>query len=117
MTGTAASSFEQFMTRRLAASTAFVQGDVGPLIEISAASSPATIFGPAGTAVQGWEQVNAANAGGAGTLVSLDNTGWWTLDAKGTCRPFGLGGAHVVSFGGLPSTRARNSFRSMRTNW
>lgn len=65
MTGTSSSSFEQFMARRLAASTAFVQGDVGPLIQISAAASPATIFGPAGTAVQGWEQVNAANADGA----------------------------------------------------
>ncbi len=58
-------SFEDFMTRRLAASTAFVNGDVEPLHQISAHTSPATIFGPRGTTVEGAERVSSANARGA----------------------------------------------------
>lgn len=65
MTDAPLDSFEQFMTRRLAASTAFIDGDIGPLIQLSTVSSPATVFGPAGTTVQGWEQVNAANTAGS----------------------------------------------------
>lgn len=61
--------FKDFMTRRLTASTAFVDGDVGPLLDISTDSDPATIFGPPGTTVQGAAQVNAANAAGAGTFA------------------------------------------------
>ncbi|MDP9901234.1 TonB-dependent receptor [Variovorax ginsengisoli] len=37
--------------------------------------------------------------GGAGTLQSQDGTGWNTLAAKGTWRPQGVGGAHIVDFG------------------
>lgn len=40
----------------------------------------------------------AAN-GGAGTLQDQDGTGWNTLAAKGTWRPLGAGGAHIVDFG------------------
>ena len=40
----------------------------------------------------------AAN-GGAGTLQDQDGTGWNTLAAKGTWRPQGAGGAHIVDFG------------------
>lgn len=61
-------SFEEFMTRRLAASTAFVNGDVEPLVALSASTPPATIFGPAGTTVEGADEVNAANAAGAGSF-------------------------------------------------
>lgn len=53
------------MERRLAASTAFVNGDIDPLDQISTHTSPATIFGPNGDAVQGADRVNAANADGA----------------------------------------------------
>ncbi|CAN5413030.1 hypothetical protein BH10ACT10_BH10ACT10_29680 [soil metagenome] len=62
---TSTDSFEAFMTSRLAASTAFVNGDVEPLVALSASTSPATIFGPAGTAVEGADEINAANAAGA----------------------------------------------------
>ena len=37
--------------------------------------------------------------GGAGTLQDQDGTGWNTLAAKGTWRPQGVGGAHIVDFG------------------
>ncbi len=57
--------FSEFMAERLAASTAFVNGDVDPLHQISTHASPATIFGPAGTIVHGADQVNDANAQGA----------------------------------------------------
>ncbi|WP_218242339.1 TonB-dependent receptor [Comamonas fluminis] len=41
----------------------------------------------------------AAAAGGAGTLQDQDGTGWNTLAAKGTWRPDGLQGTHIVDFG------------------
>ncbi len=37
-----------------------------------------------------------AFAGGAGSVASLDDTGWYTLDAKGAWKP---GDGHVVTFG------------------
>ncbi|MBS0292423.1 MAG: TonB-dependent receptor [Proteobacteria bacterium] len=40
-----------------------------------------------------------AATGGPGTLQSQDGTGWNTLAAKGTWRPQGLQGAHIVDFG------------------
>ncbi|MBS0467450.1 MAG: TonB-dependent receptor [Proteobacteria bacterium] len=40
-----------------------------------------------------------ATAGGPGTLQSQDGTGWNTLAAKGTWRPDGMQGAHIVDFG------------------
>ncbi len=40
-----------------------------------------------------------AASGGPGTLQSQDGTGWNTLAAKGTWRPQGLQGAHIVDFG------------------
>ncbi|KQP22729.1 TonB-dependent receptor [Pseudorhodoferax sp. Leaf267] len=40
-----------------------------------------------------------AALGGAGTVQSQDGTGWNTLAAKGTWRPQGVGGAHIVDFG------------------
>lgn len=58
-------SFAKFMIERLAASTAFVNGDVQPLHQISADTSPATLFGPSGTIVQGAREVNSANTIGA----------------------------------------------------
>ncbi|WP_407909839.1 YybH family protein [Lysobacter claricitrinus] len=57
--------FAAFMTRRKAASDAFVDGDAAPLQGISVAADPATIFGPKGDCVQGAAQVDAANAHGA----------------------------------------------------
>ena len=40
-----------------------------------------------------------AALGGAGTVQQQDGTGWNTLAAKGTWRPQGVGGAHIVDFG------------------
>ena len=40
-----------------------------------------------------------AGIGGAGTLQDQDGTGWNTLAAKGTWRPQGVGGTHIVDFG------------------
>jgi iron complex outermembrane receptor protein len=40
-----------------------------------------------------------AAVGGAGTLQDQGGTGWTTLAAKGTWRPQGVGGAHIVDFG------------------
>ncbi|RZI97493.1 MAG: TonB-dependent receptor, partial [Variovorax sp.] len=40
-----------------------------------------------------------ASFGGAGTLQDQAGTGWNTLAAKGTWRPFGVGGQHIVDFG------------------
>lgn len=40
-----------------------------------------------------------AAAGGPGTLQRQDGTGWNTLAAKGTWRPQGAQGAHIVDFG------------------
>ena len=61
----AAADFAEFLREREAASTAFVNGDYGPLGAISAQSAPATIFGPKGDCVQGAAAVNAANQQGA----------------------------------------------------
>lgn len=41
----------------------------------------------------------AAYSGGAGSIVDMGGTGWYTGDAKATWRPFGTAGANVVSFG------------------
>ena len=43
--------------------------------------------------------IPAAFSGGAGSIQSLDDTGWSTLDLKGFWRPQGMAGAHQVSFG------------------
>jgi len=40
-----------------------------------------------------------AATGGPGTLQDQGGTGWNTLAAKGTWRPQGAGGAHIVDFG------------------
>ncbi len=62
---TASDDFDVFLKQREAASTAFVNGDVAALDGVSTHTSPASIFGPNGTCIQGAEQVNAANASGA----------------------------------------------------
>src|SRR5207237_3366712 len=41
----------------------------------------------------------AALAGGAGTVADGSGTGWTTLSARGTWRPNGTRGAHIVDFG------------------
>jgi iron complex outermembrane recepter protein len=41
----------------------------------------------------------AANAGGTGRITDMDGTGWNALSLKGTWRPDGIQGAHVVDMG------------------
>jgi iron complex outermembrane receptor protein len=41
----------------------------------------------------------SAAFGGAGTLTDMSGTGWNTLSLKGTWRPAGTQGAHIVDFG------------------
>ncbi|MEO8818110.1 MAG: TonB-dependent receptor [Paralcaligenes sp.] len=41
----------------------------------------------------------AALNGGPGRTTDMRGTGWTTLDLKGTWRPQGVAGAHIVSFG------------------
>ncbi len=65
MTATHPTDFDAFMADRLAASNAFVNGDLEPLAALSTTVSPATLFGPQGTTVEGAAAVNDANAGAA----------------------------------------------------
>ena len=60
-----ASDFSAFLREREEASSAFVNGELEPLDKVSTHTSPATIFGPNGTCVQGADKVNAVNAEGA----------------------------------------------------
>lgn len=63
-------SFEDFMKRRLAASTAFVEGSAKPLEELSVTDDPASIFGPNGDVVSGSDAVNTANEKTAASFTS-----------------------------------------------
>ncbi len=58
-------SFESFLQQRRQVAAAFVNGDAGPLGEISTTHDPATIFGPNGRAVQGAAHVQEINEVGS----------------------------------------------------
>jgi len=59
-----------------------------------------------------------AAIGGAGTLQDQDGTGWNTLAAKGTWRPQGVGGAHIVDFGiGRDAYKLRIRKNNVLGNW
>jgi iron complex outermembrane receptor protein len=55
-------------------------------------------FGVDSTRIPG-TALPAAEGGGAGTTLSMNGTGWSTLDLKGYWRPQGVRGAHQLSFG------------------
>ena len=59
----------------------------------------------------------AAFTGGAGSSTVLDGTGWYTLDAQATWRPFGMDGAHVVSFGAHQDRFHLNNPRYALADW
>src|SRR5690349_21637090 len=59
------SSFDAFLIQRERASTAFVEGDVAPLLAVSVDTDPATIYPPTGAVVEGADAVNAGNRAGA----------------------------------------------------
>lgn len=59
------SDFDEFFQQRIEASNAFISGDFSALSKISVQNSPATLFTPNGTCINGAQQVNAVNAEGA----------------------------------------------------
>ncbi len=59
----------------------------------------------------------AAFSGGPGSSVSLDDTGWWTLDGRGTYRPFGADGSHVLTFGAHLDAFKLNNPRYALGSW
>jgi iron complex outermembrane receptor protein len=59
----------------------------------------------------------AALNGGAGSVTRGDGTGWKTIDAKGVWRPFGLGGAHEISFGVHGDHYEFSNNRYTTANW
>lgn len=84
-------TFDQFLDVRKRASDAFVDGDVEPLLAISATTDPATIYPPSGAIVEGAKAVDAGNGEGAKTFApgsenrfeilhsgSDDSLGYWT---------------------------------------
>jgi len=92
-------SFDDFMQQRRRVAAAFVNGDPGPLREISAAADPATFFGPSGGAEQGAAHVLEVNEAGShrfhGGVNELEilhcgssgELAYWT----GAARPAGTG--------------------------
>jgi len=60
---------------------------------------------------------NLATAGGAGTLTSLNDTGWHTVDAKGIWRPDSAWGPHHVSFGFHHDLYELNNQQYVTSNW
>ncbi|HSW81412.1 MAG TPA: nuclear transport factor 2 family protein [Candidatus Saccharimonas sp.] len=84
-------NFENFMKKRLTSSTAFIEGDAKPLVEISVTKGPASIFGPNGSVVNGADTVNKVNekaattftAGGENSfeilhMAATDDLAYWT---------------------------------------
>ncbi len=71
--------FDTYVAIRIAASDAFLTGDVRPLLEVSASSGDASIFGPAGTVVTGADAVNDANAEGAARFAGADRNEFETV--------------------------------------
>jgi iron complex outermembrane receptor protein len=59
----------------------------------------------------------AAFVGGGGSATALDGTGWRTLDASGTWRPFGVGGVHIVTFGAHYDSFRLNNPRYALVDW
>jgi iron complex outermembrane receptor protein len=55
--------------------------------------------------------------GGAGTLQDQDGTGWNTLAFKGTWRPDGIKGAHIVDFGFQQDNYKLRILKSHAANW
>lgn len=60
---------------------------------------------------------NQADAGGAGRITSLNDTGWHTVDAKGIWRPDSAWGPHHVSFGYHHDLYELNNQQYNTSNW
>ena len=59
----------------------------------------------------------AALAGGAGRVVNSKGTGWNTLAAKGTWRPDGMQGAHIVDFGVQRDSYKLRTVENKTSDW
>jgi iron complex outermembrane receptor protein len=59
----------------------------------------------------------AVLSGGPGSVTRGDGTGWKTIDAKGVWRPFGLDGAHEISFGAHGDYYEFSNNRYITVNW
>lgn len=71
---TDATAFTDFLRSREAASTAFVEGEVEPLLALSACADPATLYPPYGTMTVGSDEVNRRNTESAtGFLAGAEN--------------------------------------------
>lgn len=93
-------TFQDFLAARERASTAFVDGDAGPLLAMSVDTDPATIYPPSGAVVVGADAVNTGNAAGAATFTtgaenrfdilhsgSSGDLGYWTGIQRSTVVP------------------------------
>lgn len=65
MSDTELRDFAEFMRRREAAATAYIQGDAAPLLGMTAHTGDATFYAPRGGSVSGAERVVADFASGA----------------------------------------------------
>lgn len=59
----------------------------------------------------------AANAGGAGRITDQDGTGWYALALKGTWRPQGGEGAHLIDMGYQRDSYQLRTLVSDTSNW
>lgn len=72
-------SFKKFLKEREKASHAYVGGDGEPLVEISAAKSPATFFSPGGDLTEGAKKIAAHYKKDAEIFESADENKFETL--------------------------------------
>lgn len=59
----------------------------------------------------------AAATGGAGRIVDMHGTGWTTMALKGTWRPDGPQGAHVIDLGAQRDSYALRSIENATADW
>ena len=59
----------------------------------------------------------SAQNGGPGSITDASGTGWTTLDLKGTWRPQGLSGEHIVNFGLHRDQYALGTAVYVTNNW
>ncbi len=71
-------SFGDFMRRREAVSTDYINGRAEGLLRLSTTNDPATFFPPSGDRIQGANRVNTANEKGAHTFAE-GSTGYFEI--------------------------------------
>lgn len=117
-------TFEQFLVRREAASTHFINGNCEPLLAISAERDPATFFPPSGGCIGGAQDIRAVYAKSAASF-STGSTGRLEVLNSGAGQQIGFWtGLHdaLVMFEGqtAPVTmklRTTEVFRCVEGRW